>query len=113
MKLIAVIISIALVISSCGVGNYTISSGKGDNAYLSFQSDDKLDISVLVDDSSYQVQTIKSKPYRVDRNIKRTSLNSIEMAVGRHKIKVIDKNSTVLLEKEIMVSSAEHKIIKL
>ena len=47
-KIIFALVS-AIVISSCGVGSYSISSGKPDVAALSFTSTDKQPIVVHID----------------------------------------------------------------
>lgn len=111
-KFILVIFS-ALMLSSCGVGTYSISSGKSDTALISFTSPIKKNIVVEIDNQQYSIETVKTKTYKTDRKIKQTALNSIKLQSGQHIVKVIDKEQNITFEKKIILSASEHRIIEL
>lgn len=100
------------LMTSCGVGNYSVSSGREDKSELSFTSADKSDITVTVDNNTYNIQTVKDKAYKTNRNIKKTSQNTISLAPGAHDVKVI-KDGTEVFSKRLFLSNAEHKVIEL
>lgn len=112
MKKIIVALIAALLLSSCGVGSYSVSSGKADEGMLSFVSAAKLPISVTVDNDSYDVHTVKAKAWRKDRKIKKTAKNTIFLAPGRHDV-VVEIHGNEVYHKTIFVSTQEHKIIEL
>lgn len=109
-----IIVAIAsLALSSCGVGTYSLSSGKADKAEISFVDQSSYNITLKVDNSStYSTSTIKEKAYKSGRNIKKSALNSIELSVGKHFIEVFVGGKSVYA-KWIFVSAGEHKIIEL
>ena len=102
----------ALLLSSCGVGSYYVSSGKADEAMLSFVSADKTPVTVPVDTDSFDVFTVKTKTWKKDRKIKETALNTIYISPGKHDITVQMEGKEVY-HKTIFVSVQEHKIIEL
>ncbi|MGM9780324.1 MAG: lipoprotein [Candidatus Cryptobacteroides sp.] len=112
MKKIIVALLSAIVLSGCGVGTYSVSSGKADTAALSFTSTDKLPIVVLVDGKEYNIETVKTKAYRKDRNIKKTALNTIYLQSGQHDVTVSVSGSEVF-SKKLYLSAAEHRIVEL
>lgn len=110
--LIALIAAISLV--SCGVGSYSVSSGKEGKSAISFTSDTKKPVEILVsiDGKEYNVQTVTQKTYRVDRKIKETTLNTIYLENGKHTVQVsMDGNK--VYEKQIFLSAEEHRIVEL
>jgi phosphatidate phosphatase PAH1 len=111
-KIIFAAISLFLF-SSCGVGTYSLASGKSDTAELSFIDDTSYNIEVEVDSSNvYEITTIKEKAYKSGRNIKNTTLNAITLTPGKHLIKV-SVTGKLVYTKYIFVSTGEHKIIEL
>ena len=111
-KVFIAIVSLFLL-SSCGVGTYSLSSGKADKAELSFVDAESYSIDVKVDKTNeYNVSTVKEKAYKSGRNIKYTALNTISLAPGKHQIEV-RVNGNVVYSQLIFVSTGEHKIIEL
>lgn len=115
MKKLIFIVTLGIVficLNSCG-GVYSIASGKADVAEISFVDDSAYDISVTVDNDSYQVKTVKDKVYRRDKKIKKTAENTISITPGKHKILVQNANGVKIYEYNIFVSANEHKVIRL
>ena len=112
MKKLMTIAAVTVLLTGCGVGNYSVQSGIEDAAFISFTDDAKQDITVTVDGQTYSVKTVKKKAYKSGRNIKQTSLNTIKIGPGQHEVKVcID--GTELFSKKLFLSTGEHKIIEL
>lgn len=101
-----------LLLSSCGVGIHSVQSGVEDAAYLSFTDIKKQEIVVTVDNSSYTVETVKQKPYKSGRNIKKTALNTIKIKPGEHNVTVTLDGNQVYKHK-IFISTGENRIIEL
>lgn len=112
MKKILLIALLSVFLSSCGVGSYSVATGKSDKATISFVSNKKQEITVAIDNQQYDVETIKLKAYRKDRSIKKTVKNSITLAPGTHEVKVMSDGNVVYSQK-IFVSTGETKIIEL
>ncbi len=112
MKKLFVALFGAVMMTGCGVGSYSISSGKADEAMLSFVSPDKTQISVNVDGNNYDVYTVKTKAWRKDRKIKKTAQNTIVLAPGKHDIEVTMDGNKVCTKK-VFISTQEHKVIEL
>lgn len=112
-KLVFALISVVLfALSGCG-GVQTISSGRADVAAISFVADKAVDITVSVDQTAYQVKTVKEKTYRKDRQLKKTAQNTISLTPGQHKVVVTDKAGNKIYEHIVFVSANEHKVIRL
>ena len=112
MKKLMVIAVFSVLLTGCGVGNYSIQSGVDDAAFISFTDDAKQDITVTVDDQTYLLKTVKQKAYKSGRNIKQTALNTIKTGPGQHEVKVV-MNGADVFSKKIFLSTGEHKIIEL
>ena len=113
MKKFIIVTITSLALSSCGVGTYSLSSGKADKAEISFVDQSSYNVTLKVDNSStYSTSTIKEKAYKSGRDIKKSALNSIELSVGKHFIEVFVGGKSVYA-KWIFVSAGEHKIIEL
>ena len=112
MKKIMIIAAFTMLLTGCGVGNYSIQSGVEDAAFISFTDDSKQDITVTVDDKTYVLQTVKQKAYKSGRNIKQTALNTIKIVPGQHEVKVV-LNGNDVFSKKLFLSTGEHKIIEL
>lgn len=102
----------ALLLVGCGVGTYSVASGRPDEAAISFVAGSKYDIAVTIDDATYNVQTVKTSDYKANKNIKQTAKNTIYMAPGKHELTVKSKGQTVYA-KTIFVSVGEHKVVEL
>lgn len=112
MKKILLVTVCSLLLCACGVGPYSVSSGKADEGMLSFVGASKIPVTVNVDGNSYNLYTVKAKAWRKDRDIKRTAQNTIHLTPGRHDITVlIDGNK--IYHKTLFISAQEHKIVEL
>lgn len=112
MKKLMLIAAFCILLTGCGVGNYSVQSGVEDAAFISFTDDVKQDITVTVDDQTYLLKTVRQKAYKSGRNIKQTALNTIKIGPGQHEVKV-KLDGTDVFDKKIFVSTGEHKIIEL
>lgn len=101
-----------LSLSSCGVGSYSVSSGREDVAGLSFTDKTKHDIVVNVDGEDYHIQTVKTKAFKPGMNIKKTANNTIRIEPGQHNV-VVKSGEAILFSKRIFVSTGENKVINL
>jgi uncharacterized protein YxeA len=113
MKKSIIVILLSLVLTGCGVGTYSLSSGKADEAKLSFIDSKPYNIDVIVDNSStYKISTVRDKAYKSNRNIKEVTLNAVVLSPGKHFVEVV-AGGKKLYSKWIFVSTGEHKIIEL
>lgn len=114
MKRIAILTAALMVLCSCGVGSYSVSSGKADESQLSFTTPEKksFDVLVYVDGQSHKIQAVNEKVFRTERNIKKTSQNTLTITPGIHDVKV-ERMGKEVYSKKIFVSSQEHKIVEL
>ena len=101
----------ALMLAGCGVGNMTVTSGRPDEAYISFTSAQKAPLTVVIDGTTYQVEAVKEKAYRRDRNIKKTALNTIKLTPGAHGVKVMDEAGAVIYEHKVNLGAQEHRVV--
>ena len=109
-----IIAAFTMLLTGCGVGNYSVQSGVEDAAFISFTDDVKQDITVTVDNQTYLLKTVRQKAYKSGRNIKQTALNTIKIGPGQHEVKVtLTLDGTDVFYKKIFVSTGEHKIIEL
>lgn len=112
MKKIFIALFSVLILSSCGVGSYSVSSGKSDDAAISFTASNKQSIMVVIDGTEYNVETVKTKAYKTDRNIKVTALNTINVQSGQHEVVVFVSGNEVY-RKKLFISATEHRIVEL
>ncbi len=110
-KILLAVLS-ALLLSACGVGNYSLSSGKADVSMLSFVSAEYVKIKVSVDDKSYDLLSVKDKAWKTDRKIKPTAKNTILLTSGTHEV-AVSADGSQIYSKKIFVSASEHKIVEL
>ena len=68
MKKLMIIAAFTMLVTGCGVGNYSVQSGVEDAAFISFTDDVKQDITVTVDDQTYVLKTVKQKAYKSGRS---------------------------------------------
>ncbi len=112
MKKLMIIAAFTMLLTGCGVGNYSVQSGIENASFISFTDDVKQDITVTVDDQTYVLKTVKQKAYKSGRNIKQTALNTIKTTPGQHEIKVVLTGNEVF-GKKLFLSTGEHKILEL
>ncbi len=112
MKRIILLLITAIVVYGCGVGTYTVSSGKEDVASLSFTATATTPLVVVVDDTEYSVNAVKQKAYKADRKIKATAYNTITITPGKHNVRVLS-NGQEVYNKTLFISTSEHRIIDL
>ena len=112
MKRFVVISALSVFLTGCGVGTYSVQSGVEDAAYISFTDDVQQEIVVNIDSKTYNVNTVKNKAYKSDRNIKQTAKNTIKLTPGQHKVSVLLNGSEVYSQK-VLLSTGETKIIEL
>ncbi|MBQ4376781.1 MAG: hypothetical protein II793_03700 [Bacteroidales bacterium] len=110
MKRILLILFAALMMVACG-GTYSVTSGRDDAAQLSFTSESSYDVSVNIDGTTYEMETVKQKAYR-QRNMKATAKNTITITTGQHKI-VVTRDGKTVYDKQVFVSTGQHKVIEL
>ena len=97
-KLIIALLSLIAFVG-CGVGTYSLSSGKDDVAEISFVDNDSYSVKVKIDQNdTYDMTTVSS--------------NVVKVAVGKHFIEVF-ANDKCVYSKWVFVSAGEHKIIEL
>ena len=112
MKKLFIIAALAMLLTGCGVGTYSVHSGVADASFISFTDDVKQDITVTVDGQTYVIKTVKQKAYKSGRNIKQTALNTIKTTPGQHEVKVV-LNDKQVFKKKLILSTGEHKILEL
>lgn len=112
MKHIYTILALIFLLSGCGVGSYTISSGLSDEGAVVFTAAREYPIEVSVDGNLYSVNTVKSKAYKNDRRIRQTSENMVKVATGQHRIEV-RHSGEVLYSRIVFISAGESKVIGL
>lgn len=114
MKKILIILSAALVaLTGCGMGNVSVSSGKADEAYLSFSAATHEAITVTVDGKDYQTETIKVQGWSNNKDLKDLSGSVIKLEPGTHEVLVKNKKGEQVYQKKIFVSAQEHKLVQL
>lgn len=88
MKKLFIALIGSLILSSCGVGSYSISSGKADEGMISFVSEYRTPITVTIDNESHDVYTVRTQKWRKDRDIEKTAQNTIVLSPGQHNVVV-------------------------
>lgn len=110
--LLMLVAFVALSLTSCGIGTYTVSGGMADEAAVCFTANEEYIISVNVDGTTYQMETIEDNAYKANRKIKETANNQITLSPGRHKV-VVTKDGSEIYSKDIFLSASEVKVIEL
>lgn len=108
----AVIFAVLTGLTGCGVGAYSVASGKEDVAGLCFTASEKQEIVVTIDGQDHNLETVKAKAYKPGMNVKHTALNTIKVAPGQHDV-TVKKGSEELFSKRLFLSTGEDKIINL
>ncbi|MGI5847361.1 MAG: hypothetical protein ACOX5T_04980 [Candidatus Cryptobacteroides sp.] len=115
MKKVILILSAVIfmtLLSGCGVGSYSVASGREDVAKLSFTATEKYAVEVVVDEQAFLVETVRQKAYKPGMRIKQTALNSLKLTPGSHHV-VVKRGDSVLFEKNLFLSTGESKVIPL
>lgn len=112
MKKILFISILTLLLSGCGVGLYSVQSGLEDASYVLFANERVEKIVVEVDGTTYQVETVKEKAYKSNRDYKQTDENTLKLLPGEHHISVLLNGETVY-DHKVFLSPNETKIIVL
>lgn len=112
MKKSFIIGALTLLLTGCGVGTYAVQSGLEDASYISFTDTTKEDITVTVDNTTYNVKTVKQKAYKSGRKIRQAAENCIKLPTGQHNI-TVTLNGNQVYSKKVFLSAGEHKIIEL
>ena len=105
LMLIAAITAVA-----CG-GTYSVASGRDDAAQLTLTAEKTYSIQVVVDGTTYNMETVKQKAYK-QRKMKATANNTITITTGQHKVDVLHDGNKVY-SKQVFVTSGQHKVIEL
>lgn len=114
MKKLLILLAATVLFASCGVGSYTVVTGKADQAELSVAAPSSKPIKIVVDQKdNYQVSTVKTKDWMKDRKIKKTVQNTITLTPGKHAVKIFSENGTELYSKTLYLGTNEHKVIEL
>ena len=91
-KIIALFSVIAtLALAACSVGSHSVSSGMPDEGYIWFVSTSEQPITVDIDGTTYQTQTVKEKEWQKRRDIKATTKGMITVTPGQHNVKVSER----------------------
>lgn len=110
MKKLIIAIIVLLACTSCGVGTYSVSSGKADEAALSFAARHNDPIVVMVDQTRYEVNAVKTKEWKADMKIKKTAKNTLYTAPGQHQVRVLANDGNEIFNKTLILSTGEHRI---
>lgn len=112
MKKIALLLTATLTLIGCNTGVYSVSSGMPDESAICFVAAKKYDINVNVDGKNYTTQTVKQKPHKARRDVKKNAAYSIPITPGSHNVKVTSESNEIY-SRTIFVSANETKIIEL
>lgn len=112
MKKVIFALFVSFLLASCGVGTYSVTSGKSGDAALSFTAADKFPVKVVVDGTEYDALTVKTKVYKKDRRIKETSQSCIWLTSGKHEVSVY-LNGEEIFVKTLFLSPSEHRVVEL
>ena len=110
MKKYLLMILAAVVMAACG-GTYSVASGKDDSAMLSLTADGSFDVEVKIDGTVHNMITVKQTAYK-QRKMKATAKNTITIGTGQHHV-VVSKDGKTVYDKQIFVSTGQHKVIEL
>lgn len=104
------------LLSSCGVGTYSVSSGVDDKAAISVSATQKkMQVVLDVDGKNYNLEAVYHQDFKKMRDIKKTAANTIYVTPGQHQIKVYNVNDThsPIVSKTIILSVGDHRVIEL
>lgn len=104
------------LLSSCGVGTYSVSSGVDDKAAISVSATQKkMHVVLDVDGKNYNLEAVYHQDFKKMRDIKKTAANTVYVTPGQHQIKVYNINNTTnpIVTKTIILSVGDHRVIEL
>ncbi len=104
------------ILSSCGVGTYSVSSGVDDKAAISVSATQKkMQVVLDVDGKNYNLEAVYHQDFKKRRDIKKTAANIIYVTPGQHQIKVYNAQdtNTPVVSKTIILSVGDHRVIEL
>jgi len=108
------ILAISLIFfASCGVGSYSVQSGKADAAAISFKAEKASKIQVTIDGQAYDLNSVAASAFKTKVKFKQTTQNTIKIAPGTHEVKVADKTGKEIFAKKLFISNQEHRVIEL
>ena len=110
-RLFTVLLASLLLAVSCGTGKQAAAT-KQEPAMLSFTTPAKEPITVTVDGETYELTSVKTKVWEVDRNIKKTPQNTVFLLAGTHHVLVSREGRTVF-DKQVQLGIREHRVINL
>lgn len=113
MKKIIIALLAAIIFTGCGVGNYSVASGKSDDAAVSFRASAKFPIVVEIDGVKYGCETVFIKNYKENNRIKETAQNTIVVPKGQHQLKVYSSDGIEIYNKQVLLGASEHRVIQL
>lgn len=115
MKRIILLAACALLLAGCGVGVYSVSGGRADQAMVSFaiEGTRSVPVTVSVDGKSYNVNAIAGVSFKKNRNIKQTSKNTLLIEPGTHDVKVCNARGEEIFSKKLVISTGEHRVVEL
>lgn len=98
-----------LLAVSCGTSKQAAADAP---AWLSFTTQAKEAVTVTVDGETYELTTVKTKVWQVDRNIKKTPQNTVFLQPGNHTVSVV-RDGKVVYDKPLLLGIREHRVIDL
>ena len=112
-KLIIILLTVVSVgFSSCGVGNYSVTSGKEDEARIFVQASEEYPISLQIDDKVFDTKTVKKIDFKSKKDLGAMVNYGINTTPGTHKV-VIKKDGVEVYNYTVFISTGEYKLIKL
>ncbi|MCQ2183127.1 MAG: hypothetical protein MJY89_06970 [Bacteroidales bacterium] len=112
MKKLLILAAAVLMLAGCGVGGYSIASGKLASSKLSVTAPAAYAITVHVDDNIYNISTVKTSAFKNKVDLKETAKNTIKVEPGTHEVKIYIGDRRVYSKKHVF-SDGEQKVIEL
>lgn len=115
MKKISIILTAILALTcftACGLGNSTTTSGRTDQAYVCVLDSSSHPVTIQVDDTQYDTQSINRKRVTKRKNTKLIPKHAVAIPTGKHTLKVYS-NGQEVYNKVIFISTNETRRIEL
>ncbi|MCD8312853.1 MAG: hypothetical protein LUC24_01665 [Bacteroidales bacterium] len=115
-KALLIILALSvLALTSCGPVAHVVADEIADAARLTLSAPVKKNVVVHVDNTPYQVKTVKAKPNQpapTPQTIKQTSKNTVQVQAGQHNVQVTEKRSgREVYNNRVEVQQDEHRVI--